>query len=50
VTLKAQGLLARCFQHEIDHLDGYLIINRTSLAQRIKMQFEIRKLKRSHQW
>ena len=50
VTLKAQGLLARCFQHEIDHLDGYLIINRTSLAQRIKMQFDIRKLKRSHQW
>lgn len=26
--IKAQGLLARAFQHEIDHLDGKLIIDR----------------------
>jgi peptide deformylase len=50
VTLKAHGLLARCFQHEIDHLDGFLIINRTSLAKRIKMELDIRRLKRRHQW
>lgn len=26
--IKAKGLLARAFQHEIDHLDGILFINR----------------------
>jgi len=26
--IKARGLLARAFQHEIDHLDGILFINR----------------------
>ena len=50
VTLKAQGLLARCFQHEIDHLNGKLIIDRTSLAQKIKMHLEIRRLKRAGRW
>lgn len=28
VTLKAEGLLARAFQHEIDHLDGKLFIEK----------------------
>ena len=28
ITLKAEGLLARAFQHEIDHLDGILYIDR----------------------
>ena len=27
-TLKASGLLARIFQHEIDHLDGILFIDK----------------------
>jgi len=26
-TIEADGLLSRCFQHEIDHLDGRLIID-----------------------
>ena len=26
-TLEAEGLLARCIQHEIDHLDGQLFID-----------------------
>lgn len=26
-TLKADGLLARCIQHEVDHLDGRLFID-----------------------
>src|SRR3989344_4206545 len=29
ITLRAQGLLARVFQHEIDHLDGILFVDRT---------------------
>lgn len=28
VTMKASGLLARVFQHEIDHLDGILFIDK----------------------
>lgn len=28
VTLRAEGLLARVFQHEIDHLDGILFLDR----------------------
>ncbi|MFI6323227.1 peptide deformylase [Nonomuraea sp. NPDC050556] len=28
VKLKARGLLARCFQHETDHLDGTLYVDR----------------------
>ncbi len=28
VTIEAEGMLARCFQHEIDHLDGVLYTDR----------------------
>ncbi|MHB0975714.1 MAG: peptide deformylase [Candidatus Aquicultorales bacterium] len=30
VVMEAEGLLARIFQHEVDHLNGYLIIDRAS--------------------
>lgn len=30
VAIQASGLLARCFQHEIDHLDGILFLKRLS--------------------
>ena len=33
-TLKAEGLLARCLQHEIDHLDGILFIDHLSPLKR----------------
>ena len=35
-TIEADGLLARCIQHEIDHLDGILILDRISFWERIK--------------
>jgi peptide deformylase len=34
VTIEASGLEARVLQHEIDHLDGVLILDRTSREQR----------------
>lgn len=34
-TIKASGLLARCLQHEIDHLDGKLFIDRTKKLYRV---------------
>ncbi len=34
VRLEADGLLGRCLQHEIDHLDGVLFIDRVSPLKR----------------
>jgi len=38
VLLKTEGLLSRIFQHEIDHLDGILFIDRISFWQRWKLR------------
>ncbi len=34
VTIRADGLLARLLQHELDHLDGILILDRASEKDR----------------
>jgi peptide deformylase len=34
LELDGEGILARCFQHEIDHLDGVLFIERLSRGDR----------------
>jgi peptide deformylase len=34
ISIEASGLEARVIQHEIDHLDGVLILDRTSREQR----------------
>ncbi|MGQ9625846.1 MAG: peptide deformylase [Anaerolineae bacterium] len=36
VRIKATGLLARAFQHEIDHLDGILFIDRVESPDKIR--------------
>ncbi|PIP24820.1 MAG: peptide deformylase [Candidatus Nealsonbacteria bacterium CG23_combo_of_CG06-09_8_20_14_all_36_12] len=36
--IQAEGLPARIFQHEIDHLDGILFIDRLSFWQRLKLK------------
>jgi len=41
--INANGLLARIIQHEIDHLDGILFIDRINIFKRLKL---LRKLKR----
>lgn len=43
VRIKAEDLLACDFQHEIDHLDGILIIDRVSLFKKMRA---VKKLKR----
>ncbi len=35
-TVEAEGWLARVFQHEIDHLDGKLILDRTDRESRVQ--------------
>jgi peptide deformylase len=44
--LEAEGLLAVAFQHEIDHLDGILFIDRISRLKRGIIQRKMRKLMR----
>jgi len=45
-TRTAAGLLARCWQHESDHLDGVLIIDRMSQMSRLKNRTAVKKLER----
>ena len=40
VKIKAKGLASRIFQHEIDHLNGKLIIHRISLWTRLVRHFK----------
>jgi peptide deformylase len=42
VTVTGSGLLARCVQHETDHLDGVLFIDRLDAEQRKLAMREIR--------
>jgi len=42
VTLEGSDLLARCIQHETDHLDGILFIDRMDRAQRKQAMKAIR--------
>jgi len=43
-TRRAAGLLARCWQHEVDHLDGVLIIDKMSPIHRMRNRRAIKAL------
>jgi len=45
--LEAQGLLATCLQHEIDHLDGLLFVDHISSLKRGMILRKLAKAKRS---
>jgi len=45
-THTAAGLLARCWQHEFDHLDGVLIIDKMTAPYRLKNRAAIKDLER----
>lgn len=44
IHLTAQGLAARILQHEIDHLEGKLIINRVSPLARLKARKQLKEI------
>ena len=48
--LDGDDLLARCMQHEIDHLDGVLFIFRVSALKRDLALRKIRKMQRDGTW
>lgn len=45
-TRTAAGLLARCWQHETDHLEGILIIDRMTQMSRLKNRLAVRRLEK----
>jgi peptide deformylase len=47
---EGDDLLARAMQHEIDHLEGVLFIDRLSTLKRDLVKRRIRKLQKSGQW
>jgi peptide deformylase len=49
-TLEGTGLLARAFQHEMDHLDGTLFVDRLRGIKRDLIVRKIRKLSRAGEW
>ncbi|WP_324651156.1 peptide deformylase [Georgenia sp. H159] len=44
VVVEGEELMARCLQHEVDHLDGMLYIDRLERAQRKKAMRAIREM------
>lgn len=44
-TITAQGLLARAIQHECDHLNGVLLVDRMSTMQRMSVAGQLRRLR-----
>ena len=49
-VVEATGLLARCFQHELDHLDGTVFIDRLRGLQKDLIVRRIKKLSRAGKW
>ncbi|MBX3389716.1 MAG: peptide deformylase [Phycisphaeraceae bacterium] len=45
-TIRAGGLLARCLQHEFDHLQGVLILDKMTQMSRMKNRSAVRDLER----
>jgi len=48
--VEGNGLLARCFQHEMDHLEGTLFVDRLRGLQKDLILRKVRKLTRSGKW
>ncbi|MDR1394255.1 MAG: peptide deformylase [Bifidobacteriaceae bacterium] len=44
VMVEGTGLMARCLQHEVDHLDGHLYLDRLDRATRKKAMAAVREL------
>jgi peptide deformylase len=49
-VIEATGLLARCFQHEMDHLEGTVFVDRLRGLQKDLIVRKIKKLSRVGKW
>ncbi len=48
-TEEAEGLYARCLQHEYDHIEGTTIVNRMSATAKIVHRRQLKKLREKHE-
>jgi peptide deformylase len=48
--MRGEGLLARAFCHEIDHLNGHLFITHLSILKRDLIKRRVRKLRKAGEW
>jgi peptide deformylase len=46
-TIKARGLLARAIQHEVDHLNGVLLVDKMSPMQRVAVSGKLKRLQKT---
>jgi peptide deformylase len=46
VSIDATGLLARALQHEVDHLNGILFIDRMSAASKVSHASRLKRLQK----
>ena len=49
-VIEGTGLLARCFQHDMDHLEGTVFVDRLRGLQKDLIVRKIKKLSRSGKW
>ena len=49
-TIEGTGLLARCIQHEMDHLEGTLFVDRLRGLQKSLILRKIKKLSKQGKW
>lgn len=49
-TLAGEGLLARAFCHETDHLNGVLFIQHLSMLKRDSIKRKVRKMMKAGEW
>lgn len=46
LNFEADGFMAKCIQHELDHLDGKIFLDRLSKLKRLRLEQKLQKLKR----
>lgn len=47
VQIRGAGMLGRAFQHELDHLDGIVFIERMNLVHRVGLNRQLREIARA---
>ncbi len=50
MTVSGEGLLARAFCHEIDHLNGILFIHHLSMLKRDSIRRKVRRMVKAGEW
>ncbi len=48
LEFEAEGFMAKCIQHEIDHLNGKIFLDHLSKLKRQRLEGKLNKLKRIH--